>query len=244
MLDQRPYKQAGNAEMTVNFISPYSDLAGQEAELALKSSRNLLFVELPSDKEFKDDIAMYARMNLYLTTTYSSVVKNFDAIRSEKSGELQELSASINDQLNELLKSAKFFYNGAEIQLTGSDFKAKFQSALQKMAEEVYHKLNQIDAPKEKEDILYLVKESKNEIIEDPSNEQAVQEIFNFINDQKRNHLTITMKTIRDRFETNNRMDSQNLMWNGASLNFSCLVKLIYFITMYKFHGWMIQIVL
>lgn len=75
MLDQRPYKQAGNAEMTVNFISPYSDLAGQEAELALKSSRNLLFVELPSDKEFKDDIAMYARMNLYLTTTYSSVVK-------------------------------------------------------------------------------------------------------------------------------------------------------------------------
>ncbi|HCK3992712.1 TPA: BREX system P-loop protein BrxC [Enterococcus faecium] len=230
VLDQRPYKQAGNAEMTVNFISPYSDLAGQEAELALKSSRNLLFVELPSDKEFKDDIAMYARMNLYLTTTYSSVVKNFDAIRSEKSGELQELSASINDQLNELLKSAKFFYNGAEIQLTGSDFKAKFQSALQKMAEEVYHKLNQIDAPKEKEDILYLVKESKNEIIEDPSNEQAVQEIFNFINDQKRNHLTITMKTIRDRFETKQPYGFTELdvEWCIAKLFMSGKIDLLY----------------
>ncbi|MEI1230758.1 BREX system P-loop protein BrxC [Enterococcus mundtii] len=201
VLDQRPYKQAGSAEMTVNFISPYSDLAGQEAEIALKSSRNLLFIELPSDKEFKDDLAMYAKMNLYLTTTYSSVVKNFDIIRSEKSGELQELSASINDQLEELLKSAKFFYNGAEIQLSGSDFKVKFQSALQKMAEEVYHKLNQIDSPKEKEDIIHFVRENKNEMIEDPSNELAVQEIFGFINDQKRNHLTITMKTIRDRFE-------------------------------------------
>ena len=33
------------------------------------------------------------------------------------------------------------------------------------MAEEVYHKLNQIDAPKEKEDILYLVKESKMKLL-------------------------------------------------------------------------------
>lgn len=230
ILDQRPHKQVANAEMTVNFISPYSDLAGQDAEIALKSSRNLLFVELSSDKEFKDDLAMYARMNLYLTTTYSSVVKNFDAIRSEKSGELQELSASINNQLGELLKGAKFFYNGAEIQLTGSDFKAKFQTALQKMAEEVYHKLNQIDAPKENEDILDLVKESKNEIIEDPSNEQAVQEIFNFINDQNRNHLTITMKTIRDRFETKQPYGFTELdvEWCVAKLFMSGKIDLLY----------------
>ncbi|MGM0340741.1 BREX system P-loop protein BrxC [Enterococcus sp. AZ007] len=230
VLDQRPYKQAGNSEMTVNFISPYSDLAGQDAEIALKSSRNLLFVELPTDKEFKDDLAMYARMNLYLTTTYSSVVKNFDAIRSEKSGELQELSASLNNQLGELLKSAKFFYNGSEIQLAGSDFKAKFQTALQKMAEEVYHKLSQIDAPKEKDDIFHLVKESKNEIIEDPSNEQAVQEIFNFINDQKRNHLTITMKTIRDRFENKQPYGFTELdvEWCIAKLFMSGKIDLLY----------------
>lgn len=230
VLDQRPHKQVGNAEMTVNFISPYSELAGQEAELAIRSSRNLLFVELPSDKEFQDDLAMYARMNLYLTTTYSSIVKNFDLIRSEKSTELQELSASINNQLGDLLKSAKFFYNGAEIQLAGSDFKAKYQAALQKMAGEVYHKLNQIDAPKEKEDILRLVKEKENGFIEDSSNELAVQEMFNFINEQKRKHLTITMKTIRDRFEKKQPYGFTELdvEWCIAKLFMSGKIDLLY----------------
>lgn len=230
ILDQRPHKQVGNTEMTVNFISPYSELAGQEPELAIRSSRNLLFVELPSDKEFQDDLAMYARMNLYLTTTYSSIVKNFDLIRSEKSTELQELSASINNQLGDLLKSAKFFYNGAEIQLAGSDFKAKYQAALQKMAGEVYHKLNQIDAPKEKEDIFHLVKEKENGFIEDSSNELAVQEMFNFINEQKRKHLTITMKTIRDRFEKKQPYGFTELdvEWCVAKLFMSGKIDLLY----------------
>ena len=230
VLDQRPYKQVTNADMTVNFLSPYSDLAGDDALIALRSSRNLLFIELPNDKEFKADLATYVKMNHYLTTTYTSVVKNFDAIRSEKSGELQELSASINDQLNELLKAAKFFYNGAEIQLPGSDFKGKFQTALQKMADEVYHKLSEIDAPKEKEDIIHLLRESNNGMFEDESNKLAVQEIFNFITDQKKNHLTITMKSIRDRFETKqpygfNELDVE---WCIAKLFVSGKIDLLY----------------
>lgn len=230
VLDQRPYKQVTNADMTVNFLSPYSDLAGDEGLIAVRSSRNLLFVVLPSDKEFQMDLTTYVKMNQYLTTTYTSVVKNFDAIRSEKSSELQELSASLNDQLNELLKAAKFFYNGAEMQLTGSDFKGKFQKVLQKMADEVYHKLSEIDAPKEKEDIVQLLKESKDAMFEDDSNNLAVQEIFNYITDQKKNHLTITMKSIRDRFETSqpygfNELDVE---WCMAKLFVSGKIDLLY----------------
>lgn len=230
VLDQRPYKQASHSDMTVNFISPYSDLAGQEAEIALKSSRDRLYIELPKEQEFKEDLSMYIKMNAYLTTTYSSVVKNFEAIRTEKTTELQELSASINRQLEELLKHATFFYNGSKIDFSSSDFKTNFQSALQKMAGEVYHKLSQIDAPKEKEDILHLIKESKYDLVEDQSNEQAVQEIFNFINDQKRNHLTITMKTIRDRFENRQPYGFTELdvEWCIANLFMSGKVDLLF----------------
>ncbi|MDN6580360.1 MAG: BREX system P-loop protein BrxC [Tetragenococcus koreensis] len=203
VLDQRPHKQVTNADMTVQIISPYSDLSGQDAELAIKSSRNLLLIELPNDSEFKTDLSTYIQMNRYLTTNYSSVVKNFERIRSEKSAESQELSSDLDEQLSVLLKNAKFFYNGEEIKISGADFKQKLQNALQKMADEVYHKLGQIDSPKDDGDILAALRDTdQQEMIEDTSNQLAIDEIFRFVTEQKQNHLTITMKTIRDRFET------------------------------------------
>lgn len=200
-LDQRPHKQVSQADMTVRIISPYSDLAGQEAEIALKSSGNELFIVLSNDNEFKGDLATYVKMNQFLTTTYSSVVKNFEAIRSEKSSELQALSSSIDKQLNDVLNGAKFFYNGSEIHLSGSDFRAKLQVALQNMADVVYHKLSLIDAPKDDADIVTLIRKRSDSDLEDESNHLAVDEIFRFINEQKQHHVNVTMKTIRDRFE-------------------------------------------
>ncbi|MGO2100748.1 BREX system P-loop protein BrxC [Vagococcus salmoninarum] len=198
-VDDRPHRNS-SYEMTVTFISPMSYLRGAAGELLTKSAggRNI-YVELPSDNVFMEDLTTAIKMNKYLSTTYSGVAKNFTAIRDEKSAELSELRDDLNRQLEESLKDATIYFDGMEQSVTG-DFKTKIATILQKMAERVYHRLNLIDSPKVDSDIASLVNATGLDLVEDTSNQLALEDVKNFIHLQSQSNMTITMKLLKDSY--------------------------------------------
>ncbi|MDR2832662.1 MAG: BREX system P-loop protein BrxC, partial [Streptococcaceae bacterium] len=200
VMDNLQYKQVNNAEMTVNFISPYSDLSGQEAEIAVKSSRNHLYIVIPPEKTLMEDLSAYVKLNNYLNTQTSTILNSNKQVRSEKQEELSDLSIELKKEIDDVLKEVKFFFNGNEIVLSGNDFKMKLQTGLQNMASEVYHKLSYIDSPKEDADIMATIK-NQDSLLVDLSNQLAVDEVLRFIAQKDREKITITLKTIRDQFE-------------------------------------------
>lgn len=198
-VDDRPHRNSAY-EMTVNFISPMSYLKGAAGELLTKSAGGrTIYIELPNDNVFMEDLTTAIKMNKYLSTTYAGVAKNFTAIRDEKSIELSELRDDLNRQLEDSLKEATIYFDGTEQNVAG-DFKNKMAVILQKMAERVYHKLNLIDSPKVDSDIASLVNSSGLDLVEDTSNQLALEEIKGFITLQSQNNMTITMKLLKDSY--------------------------------------------
>merc|ERR1719295_2298269 len=92
-------------------------------------------------------MSTYIKVERYVTTTTTnSAIRNFAAVKAEKTTENQDLNASIQNQLSEFLKEASFYFNNNTLEVSGSDFKARLTDALQQMAKLVYHKNELIDS--------------------------------------------------------------------------------------------------
>lgn len=218
-VDDRPHRNS-SYEMTVTFISPMSYLRGAAGELLIKSAGgHNIYVELPSDNVFMEDLTTAIKMNKYLSTTYSGVAKNFTAIRDDKSSELSELRDDLNRQLEESLKDATIYFDGMEQSVTG-DFKTKMATIIQKMTERVYHKLNLIDSPKVDSDIASLVSATGLDLVEDTSNQLAIADVKRFINLQSQRNMTITMKLLKDSYvrKKPNGFVEEDIEWIVAKL--------------------------
>ncbi|MEL1196711.1 hypothetical protein AADX85_16765, partial [Staphylococcus epidermidis] len=76
-----------------------------------QSTKNQMLINLPVDAEFMNHIKTYLRVEKYITTAnVSSAIKNFAAVKAEKTTENQDLGDSINQQLVDFLKQATFYF--------------------------------------------------------------------------------------------------------------------------------------
>lgn len=201
-IDDYSYGKRMASPMEVKIITPLNDgLWGDETQLLLQSSKNTLLINLPLDAEFMDHISNYLKVDKYISTTFgSNTIKNFQAVKAEKSSENQELNESLQIQLEDFLKQSTFYFNNNQLMVTGNDFKARLNNALQQMAKLIYNKNDLVDSPIKEEDINKFLASTNNGLVSHTENQNVVAEVKRFIDLQEKNNFTVTMKTLRDRF--------------------------------------------
>ncbi|WP_061100912.1 BREX system P-loop protein BrxC [Enterococcus faecalis] len=201
-VDDYAYRKNNNPNLEVKIITPYyNELWNNEPQLILTSTKNQMLINLPVDTEFMNHVQTYLKVEKYITTAnVSSAIKNFAAVKAEKTAENQELVESINSQLNDFLKQATFYFNNSKLEVSGSDFKVRLNDALQQMAKLVYHKNDLVDAAVSESDINSLLKDNGTTLVAYTENQNVVDDVKRFIQLQHNQNLTVTMKTLRDNY--------------------------------------------
>lgn len=201
-VDDYAYRKNSNPQLEVKIITPYYDgLWNDETQLILQSTKNQMLINLPVDQEFMNHISTYLKVEKYITTANaSSAIKNFASIKAEKTSENQELSESIQIQLDSFLRKATFYFNNNKLEVSGSDFKSRLNNALHQMAKLIYHKNDLVDSAVSEMDINNLLKENGSELVAHNENQNVVDEVKRYLQIQQSKNLTITMKSLRDNF--------------------------------------------
>lgn len=201
-VDDYAYRKNSNPQLEVKVITPYYDeIWNDETQLVLQSTKNQMLINLPVDQEFMNHINTYLKVEKYITTANaSSAIKNFAAVKAEKTTENQELSESIQAQLDDFLKQSTFYFNNNKLVVSGTDFKSRLNDALQQMAKLVYHKNDLVDSAISESDINNFLKENDSGIVAHNENQNVVDEVKRYIQLQQSKNLTITIKSLRDNF--------------------------------------------
>lgn len=200
-VDSRPHTNT-NFEITIQVITPNSFLSGKNGELMVQSADNsTIFVDLPNDKLFMEELTTALKLNKYLQLKVSSGAANFESIKRQKREDLTQLNMENRRSIEEALKESTIYFLGAEANLGKKEFSSRINEALEKMVNYVYYQLELIDSPKSNEDIQALFTEKKgNELFSDNSNENAIAKVEETIGEVTRNHATITIKYLKDLF--------------------------------------------
>lgn len=201
-VDDYAYRKNSNPQLEVKIVTPYYDeIWNDETQLMLKSTKNQMLINLPVDQEFMRYITTYLKVEKYIVTANaSSAIKNFAAVKAEKITENQELGDSIQNQLDNFLKEATFYFNNSKLEVSGSDFKARLNSGLQQMAKLVYHKNDLVEAAISESDINSFLRENDTGIFKRTENQNVVDEVKRYLQLQKNKNLSTTMRALRDNF--------------------------------------------
>lgn len=196
------YRKNSNPNLEVKVVTPdYVEVWNNETQLILNSTKNQMLINLPVDQEFMDHVKTYLKVEKYITTaSASSAIKNFVAVKAEKTAENQALNNSINRQLDDYLKEATFYFNNQKLEVSGSDFKSHLNDALQQMAKLVYHKNDLVDSAISEADINSLLKDNDGEILEHTEDQNVVDDVKRYIQLQQQQQKTVTMKTLRNNY--------------------------------------------
>lgn len=204
-VDGEPYGTKQSFEIGIDIITPNSEKNRLESTLRMNSQReNIIYVDLPKDRAFIDEIRTSMKIEKYIQTSTSTYIPKIEEIKNLKREDMRQYYDRGKLYLQEALKEASFYMNGDKLELNSKDFKFNVQETLKKLIEIVYHKLDYIDTPEDNTDIrnLFKNKNSRNiqlEINKTP-NVNAIREVLNYIKLRTKSHSKISLKEINDKF--------------------------------------------
>lgn len=204
-VDGEPYRSNQAFDIGIDIITPNSEKNGIESTLRMNSQReNIVYVDLPNDRAFIDEIRTEMKIEKYLNLSSTSNIPKLEEIRALKRVEIRDHQDRGKLYLGEALKEADFYLNGDKLEFKSKDFKFNVQESLERLTEIVYHKLEYIDTPVDEVDIKNLFKNRDNrdvqlDVLENP-NENAIREVLNYIKLRTKNHSKISLKEVKERF--------------------------------------------
>ncbi len=204
-VDGEPYRTGQSFDIGIDIITPNSEKNRMESILRMNSKReNKIYVDLPSDRAFIDEIRTEMKIEKYLNISNASNIPKLEEIKALKRVEMREHQDRAKFYLEETLKEAEFYLNGDKLELKSKDFKFNIQESLEKLIEIVYHKLDYIDTLVDYMDIKKLFKDRKSrdiqlDVLENP-NENVLREVLEYIKLRTRNHNKISIKEIKEEF--------------------------------------------
>ena len=204
-VDGEAYGGRANFEIGIDIITPSSEKNGLESTLRMNSQReNIVYVDLPPDGAFIEEIRTSMQIGQYLQTSSTSKIQSIEKIKEIKREEMREYYDRGKLYLEEALKEAKFYVNGEKLELNNKNFKFNVQESLRRLVEVVYHKLDYIDTPVELLDIrnLFKNKDNRNIRLGEPEtpNANAIREVLDYIKLRTKTYDKISLKEIKDKF--------------------------------------------
>ena len=191
-------------DISVNIVTSNSDYSGNESLLLMKSSQeNSVFIDLGDNNSYINEIEMDIKIEKFLKSGELEGLPKGNSIKENKTIERREYIERSNRLLKEVLKNAEYYVGGNKLNLNAKEYESKINEALEKLVNNVYHKLEYITKPMSEDDIREIFVEKGNTLTAVESikyNENAISEIVNHVRMIKEKNLKITLKEIKDKF--------------------------------------------
>lgn len=205
-VDDRPYKNNQNQEISLKILTPIYENAMDEATLRMMSGQSpSVILALPDDRVFIDEIRSALKIEKYLKGNTFNILPKHMEIREIKKGEMIERTNNAKIFLGESLRNADIYSKGDKLDIGAKDISSRINEAIGKLVGTVFHKLSYIDTPVGEAGIKVVLKGgneaqiSLDDVNQTP-NRLALADALDFIYMNSRNHDKTSMKAVMDRF--------------------------------------------
>ena len=207
LIDDRPRgKQDG--EMGVRIITPFFDRYSEYGEQEFKNlsfGGDKVIVKLPPDADFWYEMEEVLKIETYRTKTASiSLPETIRAIIDNKSRELKTRKDRVKSLLITAITEADIYINSQKFAIKSGQPVEKINKAFQSMVESIYTKLNYIKKfVLVNSDLWQIIIDDDRQIklVEDESNQLALDELNNYIGRNHDRNVRVTMKMLIDYFK-------------------------------------------
>lgn len=209
-----------HAEIGVRIITPYHDIGYPEdsgqTTLSPHSDRQRLTMALRAMSEEKNEAIFYLdnapflaeieellKIKKYLTREMAFDDKSKATIINTINEERDEKNQRIRISIENALKESEVYVKGERVDINDRNPSERINSALEKLVNKIYSKLPYMEFSPVDSDILEILRGAKNETLtEKPEtrNQNAIDEIMDYIERQTRIHAKPSLKTVFDRF--------------------------------------------
>ncbi|WP_407314279.1 BREX system P-loop protein BrxC [Desulfosporosinus sp. SB140] len=206
-IDDRPRgKQDG--EMGIRMITPFFDHYSEYGEQEFKNlsfGGDKIIVKLPPDADFWYEMEEVLKIESYRTKTASiSLPETIQGIIDNKSRELKTRKDRVKSLLITAITEADIYVNAQKVEIKSVQPVEKLNKAFQSMVESIYTKLNYIKKfVLVNSDLWQILTENDHQIklVEDESNQLALDELNNYIGRNHDRNVRVTMKMVLDYFK-------------------------------------------
>lgn len=197
-LDGKAYSR--EYELSINVISPL-DNEINAGNVAMKSIENTteLFILLPEDKRLIDDLGLYKKTLKYINQTLGGGISD-DARRiiQEKQIQNNERKNRLQERAAVLVGKSRFYVNGSEIEMSGSDAAGCITKAFMELVDKTYTNIKMLAGVIYKEQEIDRIIQDGNVLM--PANlSEAEQEVYNNI--MRSGTYKATVKSVLDTFQ-------------------------------------------
>jgi len=186
-------------DLSIHLISPFND-NDEKTVKAQSVARDELLVMMPPDKRLMDDLLLHKRTEKYIRQNVTITQK--DSVRhilSEKTSRNHERLQNLKQQVKNSLSRSKLFIAGQEIEEPSEDPQSRVTSACQKLITRTYPNLAMLPGINFSEKNILEILRAKQPSLSGLS--EAEQEMFSFIQNNKRTGVRTTVKVLVDKFE-------------------------------------------
>jgi len=207
-IDDRHLTPPNRYDIGVKIITSYheSGLGDVDSDLKMMSSReDCLIVRLHDTTAIKEMEEAY-KIQTYLTQQGgTSATSEIEEIKVRKGRELSERQKRVRDLLIETLKDADLYVSSQKLTLQTKNPVERINEGLRVLIESIYHKLGYVDKFVEgNNDLVSIAHETEIQgelnLDDQGPNKLALQEIMDHIEDASARNMTITMKSLLDRY--------------------------------------------
>ncbi|MCK5783934.1 MAG: BREX system P-loop protein BrxC, partial [Desulfobacterales bacterium] len=186
-------------DLSIHIFSPFND--NDEKTVKTQSiGRDELLVMMPPDKRLWDDLLLLKRTDKYIRQNVTITQK--DSVRhilSEKTSRNRERLQNLQQQIRTILCRAKLVIAGQEIEELSEDPQTRVTNACQKLITRTYPNLAMLPGINFTEKHILEILRAKQPSLSGLS--EAEQEMFSFIQSNKRTGIRTTVKILVDKFE-------------------------------------------
>ncbi len=204
-VDDLPYKMTLNYDIGLRILTSRYDGGLDDSTLRIRSGQEKeVLVVLPDDMAFWNELQTYLKIEKFLQGPAASQYSKYEDIKGAKRKEMRKRSEDAKLYLTEALKEASIYVNGDLARISSKDISARFNEALGRLVQTVYHKLSYIDTPMDEANIRQLMRRAGSQLSIGSdgatANQHALEDMLSYIAGNSRIHTKTSMKTVKDRF--------------------------------------------
>jgi len=191
-------------ELVLNIITPLNSADYNEERLIHKSlADNDIILSLPSSYDFSQDLELYVKTKKYIPQKQGgNVSDNEKNLLFNKAGDNNKRREKLQDDLRGFISEAKIYHNGKTLDISTKDVRSKIENAFETVIKSTYTYIGLLSKVYEERDISIILNQSDDLLTgSDDALNPAEQEIYTYIDRQKKSHKTITISNLLDYFQ-------------------------------------------
>ena len=205
-IDSFPMSNKSNQDLQIQVLTSRADDI-DETTLKLSASGNKLIIVL-GDTNYAEELEEAMKIENYTSRISKTLSESKNRIIDSKRSEARIRKGRTKEYLEEAIKTARFFMQSEDKTdiVRGSKASEKIDSALSYLVENVYYKIDYLkDHVDGERDLIKQINRLKNDqqitMFKDSSNEMALEELENYINNLELKNEQITLAKLEDHFE-------------------------------------------